>query len=1051
MWRKTVAVLIGLLFITQIVLAQGSVVYLPLIFKGDCMANWAKLEISDGTTTVSLIAKNTGFHLTEWNPQIIQPKEGGVFQDSPLAAGRRLVFAVDATAIETFELDVNDNDQNGLITQAQDLMRLLLKARAYQSTEFQDEPVWVRARSACETNDRYALVINWVIPQLDNPYAPPFFSATELATMEDISLQIERGHWLALTPGESECVEISNQQTWDYGLTITQVASNPPNRVVGGFARHAGSGALYAVSRESRIMKSSDSGATWANNLTGAPLSSDVLYGILALANNNLLAYGDEVSGTPLIRSTNDGGAWSDVSAATMDIVKDMIQVPTTGTVIAVGKTTGSISGSIWRSTDNGGSFTQVLPSALSGGDFTAVGVAFNGDILAAGYLGQVYRSVNDGVTWTATPTIINDSVFIDAIVQASDGNLYASAMDNVNFSVNGYIWKSTDNGSSWNLIYFSPYFGFASLTEGVTDGEFFAVTIEDIAGTVTSRLMRSTDYGASWNIMAILNTASVTTPYRQGVFVNPGDGRVFAGTGDTTANGYIFRSGVSSTVTLGHPVATCENEVYVSNKANMANLTHIYRDDGGVFTSIFPMTLPVALFPATPAANDALYFGIQTSAVDSGPFSSLVFDIGTRLSGDCLLVWEYWSGASWVTLTVQDNTNSFSSSGVNSAHWSQPSDWAATAVNGITGYWVRLRVSSTSGTVTVPTQQNRSIYSLTQSQVELQVGQVRGDIPAVVQLRAQNRSDFDGPGGSGPNLYANRIIMGLRAVNRGDLFTAFINLAQEQNNPNIQIWPAQTGTVVTFDDDPLSPTGRRLTHGLPSAPEAMTTRAILAISTNIIRDFYGTFHCFVRGRRTTGTASELTLRLQFASGSGGIAFTTPTRQFNTTNTFEILDFGEVSIPVSGTFRQVDVSDVFEIRLQTAGTSTTPRLHLYDLILIPTDEWSLDAVDFANSSLSDVGRSNGIVKLLDVDSITDFRTDIKSLVRQIGTEFITAEYNPITPGPAVLQANTRQRLWFFAMQTSAAESSYSWIAPPEIAHSVQVYKNERYLGLRGER
>ena len=103
---KLFSILISFFIATQIVLAQGNVIYLPLVLKdGDeCMANWARLEISDGTITVNLISVRTGFHLSNWDPQIIQPKDGGVFQDSPIAPGRRLVFAVDATAMQGFDL-----------------------------------------------------------------------------------------------------------------------------------------------------------------------------------------------------------------------------------------------------------------------------------------------------------------------------------------------------------------------------------------------------------------------------------------------------------------------------------------------------------------------------------------------------------------------------------------------------------------------------------------------------------------------------------------------------------------------------------------------------------------------------------------------------------------------------------------------------------------------------------------------------------------------------------------------------------------------------------
>lgn len=1013
------------------------------------MTTWAVLEISDGTPggTVNLLSGGaTGFHLKDWNPQVIQPKEGGVFQDSPIAPGRRLVYAVDATAVESMTIDVNDYDEDSLIEQAQDLMRLLNKARAYGgTTDWQDTPVYIRARADCETNDRFAVIINWAIPELDNPYAPPFVVAGEIALMDDLTLQLERGHWTANAPGVGTCVQVSNQQVWDYGLTITQV-STTPTEVVTGFTQHGGSGALYATASENRIMKSVDNGATWANNLTGAPLNAnDDLLGIICLANNNLLAYGNDGGGTPLIRSTNDGGAWSDVSIASMSVVARIIQISATGTVLA-GGSDGAV-GSIWRSTDNGANWTQVLDNAGSGGPIDGLAVAANGDIIAGYYNQSFFISTDDGQTWTQ----LTSGYYPDMIdiILASDGNLY-TLVNQLVANKGAEIWKSIDNGQTWQTVYqnYSQVF-FQSLIESPTaDGVFWAVAIvEQVAGIGTSQLWKSTDYGASWQPQAnfITDARIYSGGTRHAVF-EAADGRIYAGTGKA-GNGYIYRSGVSATITLGRAV-TCLSEVYVANRHNIANITHIYRDDGGVFTSIFPAALPVTLFPAVPAANDALYVGIQSSTVDAGPFGGIIFDIGTIMSGVYTLIWEYWSGAAWSTLTVWDGTNYLTIPGVNSVHWVQPSNWATTAVNGVTAYWVRARLSVVTSILSVPTQQNRDIYAVNRAMIDVDQLQVLGDIAALMQAKINNRSDFNGPEATGPNLYENRLVCGLRSLSLGSGFTAYLNIADRQNQAGVII---DLGTNTTFADDAGAPSGRRATYN-PGGVEAMATRITVGISPAIARDFYGTFHAYLRAKRTAGVSTDLTVRLQVATGSGGITFTTVSQQLQTTTAFEVLDFGEITLPVSSSFKSSDLADTTEIRIQASAASGTPDLYLYDLILIPVDEWAVDAVDMANESDSDVGRSNYIAKLLDIDSVTDPRIDIKTLVKTAdASEFITAEYNPICGGPAILQANVDQQLWFFAMMTSATGAAYSWLAPPEIAHSIQLWTNPRYLGMRGSR
>lgn len=972
------------------------------------MANLAKLEISDGTTTVNLISKSTGFHLTEWNPQIVQPKDGGVFQDSPIAAGRRLVFAVDATAIETFELDVNDNDQDGLISQAQDLMRLLLKARAYQVSEFQDGPVWVRARSSCETNDRYALVINWSIPQLDNPYAPPFFSATELAAMEDISLQVERGHWLALEPGTGECVEVNTVRDWEYQAQWVTTDVSPDT--IYSFLQ-AANGSLYAGG-DGQIRRSTDNGATWPVNTT---LPSSLVWSLFQAANGYIFA-GDVGQ---IHRSVDNGANWTTVTTAPVDNVNAFVEL--NGWILAADE-----AGSVWRSNDNGGTWSSV---ALVFGNEAARAMVVKDGVV---YLvGSIYfeKSTDSGATWSVVSLLpFETNIALFALAASPDGTLWAGSI-----GTTGQLFKSTDDGLTWNPVRTFTGTGVLSILP-TPDGGFYLGT----QGTGAA-VWYSPD-GYVW-------TSSITTSnmpvYGLLRSIEPA---IYASSGTD-----ILKLDLSTVETGTGDI--CGGVGYVGNRQNIANLTHIKIDDGGAFTDIFPLSgFPVALWPTNLAVSDALYFGIQTAIINSGPFSGLVFDIGTIIPPTIsrTIVWEYWNGA-WVTLTVRDGTDigsgSFGQSGVCSVHWVQPSDWATTAVNGVTGYWVRARLSAKGvGVITAPTQQNRQIYAVNSAFVD--TSDVTGDIPAVVQIKLHNRSDQDGPDGNAPNLYINRLVVGLRSFEDNSSFQSYLNLSDEQNPAGVTV---TLGINTTFGDDTSAPTGRRVTYN-PGGVEAMATRATVALGPTIARDFYGVFHAFLRGRRTAGTASDLSLRLQIATGSGGITFTTQTKQFQSTTAFEVLDFGEISLPVSGAFKSSDLADSTEIRIQAQAASGTPDLYLYDLILVPVDEWAIDAVDFANESDSDVGRSGGVVKSLHIDSLTDPRIDIKTLVRTANAdELITAEWNPITSGPAILQANTSQRLWCLAMRTSTTGTSYSWLAPPEIAHSVQIIKNERYLGLRGNR
>lgn len=105
-----------------------------------------------------------------------------------------------------------------------------------------------------------------------------------------------------------------------------------------------------------------------------------------------------------------------------------------------------------------------------------------------------------------------------------------------------------------------------------------------------------------------------------------------------------------------------------------------------------------MTLLPATPAVNDAYYFGY------AAVWDWLTLNVGTAGAGTWTLTWEYWNGSSWVALSaVNDTSNGFRVSGMNSVKFNRPSDWANRDVDGTTLYWIRGRVTSYSSITTQP------------------------------------------------------------------------------------------------------------------------------------------------------------------------------------------------------------------------------------------------------------------------------------------------------------------------------------------------------------
>jgi hypothetical protein len=129
-----------------------------------------------------------------------------------------------------------------------------------------------------------------------------------------------------------------------------------------------------------------------------------------------------------------------------------------------------------------------------------------------------------------------------------------------------------------------------------------------------------------------------------------------------------------------------------------------VYADDGGAYTDFSTEAAEgtaddVELLPATPAAEDATYFGLPDET-----FERVDIQITTQGAGTWTITWEYWDGDAWQTLTVTDGTTGFTAAaGTVSVTFTAPSDWAENTVDSVKCYWIRARVSAYTSVTTQP------------------------------------------------------------------------------------------------------------------------------------------------------------------------------------------------------------------------------------------------------------------------------------------------------------------------------------------------------------
>ncbi len=195
----------------------------------------------------------------------------------------------------------------------------------------------------------------------------------------------------------------------------------------------------FFVSTNGGIQRSTDGGTTWAScysgnmaTIIGHPGNSQILY---AFDNNSY---------SQMRRSTNGGATWTNHNVSGNSGYPFMAVSAAAPDWVYVGSGSG-----IFRSTDQGGSWTSISPDPTNSGIMTLGVSATQPNEIYAGSLSQ-YKSVDGGLNWTIFADWINyfGSNYIHADMRAfrAWGNRILTGTD-------GFLGLSTDNGVTWNKI----------------------------------------------------------------------------------------------------------------------------------------------------------------------------------------------------------------------------------------------------------------------------------------------------------------------------------------------------------------------------------------------------------------------------------------------------------------------------------------------------------------------------------------------------------------------------------------------------------------------
>ncbi|MCC6462469.1 MAG: hypothetical protein IT260_18520 [Saprospiraceae bacterium] len=213
---------------------------------------------------------------------------------------------------------------------------------------------------------------------------------------------------------------------------------------------------------------------------------------------NLFLIYGDN----ELYRSTNGGASWQKMPTTPASIWYWPLVVGGDGNLYA-GK-----SNELYRSTNNGQSWTLLTEI-----DHESIGALPGGEILIGTYNKSIRRSTNNGQTWTDVATGVDATAGF--FVHPATGDVYTWA-DNISTGEQGKVWRSTDQGLSWQVVLeglnLQPYQIAFSPSGGIFIGAI-------------DKIWRSLDGGANWTSIE----PALTDTYRDVHVAVSTTGRLFA------------------------------------------------------------------------------------------------------------------------------------------------------------------------------------------------------------------------------------------------------------------------------------------------------------------------------------------------------------------------------------------------------------------------------------------------------------------------------------------------------------------------------------------
>ena len=271
--------------------------------------------------------------------------------------------------------------------------------------------------------------------------------------------------------GDETYTQAWTQQTASAGWTArsghTSVAM-PDGSIVlmggygGGIAYWSGGKAF--LDKKNDVWRSTDNGATWTQMTANAGWVVREGHTSVAMPDGSIVLMGGSDSGNwgknDVWRSTDNGATWTQMTANagwTPRVRHSSVVMPDGSIVLMGGYDNSNIfRNDVWRSTDNGATWTQMTASSGWSGRYGPSSVAMpDGSIIliggyAHGYANDLWRSTDNGATWAYMTQNAGWSVrYAHSSVVMPDGSIVLMGGSNIGGGMND-VWRSTDNGATW-------------------------------------------------------------------------------------------------------------------------------------------------------------------------------------------------------------------------------------------------------------------------------------------------------------------------------------------------------------------------------------------------------------------------------------------------------------------------------------------------------------------------------------------------------------------------------------------------------------------------